>query len=243
MDDKASQYVVLPAYAQNITIRQLLHHTSGIKDYESLLSKKGLTNQEVMQWLFELKSLDFTPESRFQYSNSGYIILSQIIEKISGQLYSSFINENIITPLKMENTYVYEPPVVIENKALGYNKQKEPDDYSILTTGDGGIYSTPEDLFKFDQALRNFTLINKNNTALMYTPAKLSNGQLSNYGFAWFLENNGEEKSAMHTGGLNGFKALFWRDLQHNSCIIVLTNQGDAFPLGDFLTDIKKTIQ
>ncbi|RXM38275.1 hypothetical protein BOQ62_18210 [Chryseobacterium sp. CH21] len=202
-----------------------------------------MTNQEVINWLFQLKSLDFIPDSQFKYSNSGYIILSQIIEKVSGKSYSIFINDRIIIPLKMNNTYVYEPDTVIQNKAFGYNKQQKPDDYSILTTGDGGIYSNSEDLYKFDQALRNNTLINKENTTLMYTPSKLSGGQVSNYGFAWYLEENKNEKIAMHTGGLNGFKALFWRDLEHNSCIITLTNQGDTFPLDQFLHDIKKTIQ
>ncbi|MGI9579784.1 serine hydrolase domain-containing protein [Chryseobacterium sp. RRHN12] len=242
-DDKASRFIKLPEYAKNITIRQLLHHTSGIRDYENLFSKKGLTNQEVMNWLSDLKNLDFTPDSEFKYSNSGYIILSRIIEKVSGKSYSTYINEQIITPLKMSNTYVYEPGTVIQNKASGYNKQKQPDGYSILTTGDGGIYSTPEDLYKFDQALRNYSLINKENTNMMYSPFPLSNGKISDYGFAWFIENKNGGKSAMHTGGLNGFKALFWRDLKHNSCIIALTNQGDAFPLGNFLYDIKKTIR
>ncbi len=243
LDDKASLFVKLPEYAENVTVRQLLHHTSGIRDYENLFSKKGLTNQEVTDWLFKLKNLDFIPDSQFKYSNSGYIILVQVIEKVSGKSYAAFINEQIITPLKMNNTHVYEFNTAIQNRASGYNKQKKPDDYSILTTGDGGIYSTPEDLYKFDQALRNYTLINKENTIMMYSPFQLTSGQISNYGFAWFLENESGEKSVMHTGGLNGFKALFWRDLKDNSCIIALTNQGDAFPLGNFLHDIKKTIQ
>lgn len=243
LDDKASMFVNLPEYAENVTVRQLLHHTSGIRDYENLFSKKGLTNQDVINWLFNLKNLDFIPDSQFKYSNSGYIILAQIIEKVSGKSYPDFIREQIITPLKMNNTYVYESNTVIQNRASGYNKQKKPDDYSILTTGDGGIYSTPEDLYKFDQALRNYTLINTENTIMMYSPFQLTSGQTSNYGFAWFLENESGEKSVMHTGGLNGFKALFWRDLKNNSCIIALTNQGDAFPLGNFLHDIKKTIQ
>jgi CubicO group peptidase (beta-lactamase class C family) len=243
LDDKASQFIELPEYAKDITIRQLLHHTSGISDYESLFSKKGLTNTEVIAWLFSLKNLDFIPDSKFKYSNSGYITLSQIIEKFSGKSYGTLIHEQIITPLKMNNTYVYKSSTIIQNKASGYNQQKKPDDYSILTTGDGGIYSTPEDLYKFDQALRTYTLISKENTALMYTPAKLAGGQISNYGFAWFIEDEKGGKTAMHTGGLNGFKALFWRDLQHSSCIIALTNLGDAFPLGNFLHDIKKTIQ
>ncbi|AZA76853.1 class A beta-lactamase-related serine hydrolase [Chryseobacterium sp. G0186] len=243
LDDKASQYVKLPGYATNITIRQLLQHTSGIKDYESLFSKTGLTNLDVIHWLYAQKSLDFAPDSQFKYSNSGYIILSRIIENVSGKSYSTFMNQYIFGPLHMNNTYVYEPTTVIQNKALGYNQQQKSDDYSIFTTGDGGIYSTPEDLYQFDQALRNFTLINESNTASMYSPHKLSNGKLTNYGFAWFIDQKEGEKSVSHTGGLNGFRAVFWRDLQHNSCIIALTNQGDAFPLADFLNDTKKAIQ
>lgn len=243
-DDKASHYVELPEYAKDVSIRQLLNHTSGIKDYESLLSgKKALTNQDVIGWLKSLKKLEFASGSQFEYSNSGYIILSQIIQNISQKSYKEYITEHIIAPLQMNHTYVYDSSTVIENKALGYNQHKKPDDYSILTTGDGGIYSTPGDLYQYDQALRNFTLINKANTALMYTPAVLTNGETSNYGFGWYIENTGSGKVVSHTGGLNGFRALFWRDLQHNSCIIALTNQGDAFPLHDFLKDMKKAIQ
>lgn len=242
-DDQASKYVDLPEYAQNISIRQLLNHTSGIKDYESVLTKKGLTNLEVLNWLNKLDKLQFQPDSRFEYSNSGYIILSLIIEKISKQSYGTFLSENIFVPLKMKNTWVYDSSTAHKNKAAGYNKEKQLDDYSILTTGDGGIYSTPEDLYQFDQALRNFKLINKSNTSLMYTAPKLSNGKLSSYGFGWFIEENGAIKTASHTGGLNGFRAIFWRDLHHNNCIIALTNQGDAFPLADFLKDMKKTLQ
>ncbi|REC50146.1 serine hydrolase domain-containing protein [Chryseobacterium pennipullorum] len=242
-DDKASRYVELPDYAKNITIRQLLHHTSGIRDYEDLFEKKGLTNQDVIQWLFSLRNLEFPSDSQFKYSNSGYIILSQLIEKVSGVSYRTFIHREIIQPLKMGHTYVYEASTAIPNRALGYDRKKKPDDYSILTTGDGGIYSTPEDLYTFDQALRNFTLVNKDNTARMYAPSKLTNGSVSNYGFAWFVEDKHGKKTAVHTGGLSGFRALFWRDLQHNSCIIALTNQGDAFPHDHFLNDMKKTIQ
>jgi CubicO group peptidase (beta-lactamase class C family) len=189
-DDKASKYIDLPEYAKNVNIRQLLNHTSGIKDYESIISgKKGLTNQEVLNWLYGLSKLQFPSGSQFEYSNSGFIILSLIIEKVSKQPYGTFLGENIFNPLGMKNTWVYDSSTASKNKATGYNKEKQLDDYSILTTGDGGIYSTPEDLYRFDQALRNFKLLNKNNTNLMYTPSKLSDGKLSNYGFGWFIED------------------------------------------------------
>ncbi|SFM99811.1 CubicO group peptidase, beta-lactamase class C family [Chryseobacterium oleae] len=243
-DDKASKYIELPAYAQNISIRQLLNHTSGIKDYESIIfSKKGLTNQDVLSWLNGLNQLEFPSGSKFEYSNSGFIILSLIIEKVSKQSYGNFLNEYIFVPLGMKNTWVYDSSTSHKNRATGYNKDKHLDDYSILTTGDGGIYSTPEDLFRFDQALRSFKLINKSNTDLMYTPAKLSDGKLSNYGFGWFIEESDGGKTVSHTGGLSGFRAIFWRDLNNNSSIIALTNQGDVFPLADFLKDMKRTLQ
>ncbi|MDQ0064458.1 serine hydrolase domain-containing protein [Chryseobacterium lathyri] len=243
-EDKASKYIELPAYAQNVSIRQLLNHTSGIRDYESIIfSKKGLTNQDVLNWLNGLNKLQFPSGSRFEYSNSGFIILSLIIEKISGQSYGTFLREHIFAPLGMKNTWVYDSSTADKSRATGYNKEKQLNDYSILTTGDGGIYSTPADLYRFDQALRNFKLINKSNTDLMYTPATLSDGKISTYGFGWFIEEADSGKTVSHTGGLSGFRAIFWRDLNHNSCIIALTNQGDAFPLSDFLNDMKRTLQ
>lgn len=244
-DDKASKYFPeLPGYAKDVTIRNLLTHTSGILDYESILTgKKGLKNQDVLNWLQVQKGLQFESGSKFEYSNSGYIILSGIIEKISGQSYKKFLEENIFKPLKMDHTEVYDGSTpLIKDRALGYDEKKQPDDYSILTTGDGGIYSTAEDLYKFDQALRRFSLINKNNTDQMYTPFTLSDGKPSSYGFGWFIDQSEGRKTVSHTGGLDGFRALFWRDLQNNKTIIALTNQGDAFPLQNFLDDIKKSI-
>lgn len=243
-DDKASKYInELPVYAKDVTIKELLTHTSGIPDYEPVLSNtKGLTNPMVLEWLKQQKGLKFPSGRKFAYSNSGYIILSLVIEKISDQSYSSFLKEHIFIPTGMKNTQVYDQSMpTIKNRALGYTQKKQPDDYSLLTTGDGGIYSTTEDLYQFDQALRNFSLINKDNTLLMYTPFTLSNGTTSNYGFGWYIEESSTGKKVWHTGGLNGFRTLFWRDIQHNKTIIALTNQGDAFPIDHFLSDLKHT--
>ncbi|MCD0470513.1 serine hydrolase [Flavobacterium sp. JAS] len=240
-DDHASKYVTtLPKYAQSITLRELLNHTSGIKDYEEILSnKKGLTNQDVIKWLNEQTHLEFTPGSQFEYSNSGYIILSLVIESITKESYGNFLHENIFGPLKMQNTIVYDQSKPkIENKAIGFDQNKKLDDYSIQTTGDGGIYSTVEDLYKFDKALRNNSIINKANTNLMYIPGLTSEENQNQYGFGWFINTTDGQKIASHTGGLNGFRAVFWRDLKNNTVIIALTNQGDAFPVNDFLNDL-----
>lgn len=244
LNDHAAKFVNnLPAYAQNITIKQLLNHTSGIKDYENIITKKGLTNNDVIYWLHNQNRLDFEPGTKFQYSNSGYIILSLIIESVSKMTYSQFVKENIFGRVGMPHTEVYEPNTVIPNKAIGYNKNKEWDDYSILTTGDGGIYSTAEDLYKLDQALRTNQLLSEKSTEQLYQTPVLQDGTYSKYGLGWFIEKSDGLMIAQHTGGLAGFRSLFWRDLKNGSTIIALTNQGDAFPVFDFLNDVKKTLK
>lgn len=243
-DDVAVKFVDdLPAYAQHITIKQLLNHTSGIRDYENKLTQKGLTNSEVIHWLQSQSGLDFKSGTKFQYSNSGYIILSLIIEKISGMSYARFLKENIFNPLQMNHTTVYESNTVIPDKAIGYNKDKKVDDYSILTTGDGGIYATAEDLYKLDKALRTHQLLSEESTKLLYQTPILEDGTHSQYGSGWFIEKSAGTMIAQNTGGLAGFRSLFWRDLKNGNTIIALTNQGDAFPVFDFLNDIKKTLK
>jgi len=245
-DDLAATYVKeLPGYAGKITIRQLLTHTSGIRDYEGVLSnRERLTNQDIIKWLNEQGKLQFVPGSQYAYSNSGYIILSLVIESISGQSYSQFFQEHLFAPLGMRHTKVFdETKPSIESRAIGFNKQKALDDYSLLTTGDGGIYATVEDLYILDQALRHGSLLSEENTKLVYELPTLLSGKKSEYGFGWFIDRDNGSTIAQHTGGLNGFRALFWRDLDNDLTIIALTNQGDAFPLNDFCKDLVSSLR
>ncbi|MCH5690839.1 beta-lactamase family protein [Niabella sp. W65] len=117
----------------------------------------------------------------------------------------------------MNHTIVYESNTVLLNKAVGYNRHKEVDDYLIRTTGDGGIYSTPEDLYKLDRALRVNQLLSAKSTQLLYQTPVLQDGADSEYGAGWFIEKSDGMKIAQHTGGLAGFKSLFWRDLKITS--------------------------
>lgn len=244
LDDRAAKFVYnLPEYTHSVTIRQLLNHTSGIKDYENLLTKKGLNNNDVILWLHNQNGLAFQPGTKFQYSNSGYIILALIIESISKMSYAQFLKANIFDPLQMQHTVVYESNTSIPNKAIGYDRNKEVDDYSILTTGDGGIYATAGDLYKLDQALRTNQLLSEKSIQLLYQTPVLQDGSSSEYGSGWFVEKSDSGMIAWHTGGLAGFRSLFWRDLKNGNTIIALTNQGDAFPVIDFLNDLKKTLK
>ncbi len=243
-EDRVNRYINdLPDYLKEITIRQLLTHTSGVCDYENVLTEnKGLTNKDVMHWLQNQK-LQFVPGTKYQYSNTGYILLVLIIEKVSGTSVKQFLEEKIIHPLKMQHTVVYdETKPDIPAKAIGYNKDKEKDDYTQSTTGDGGIYATTGDLYKLDKALRTGLLLDKQNTEEMYRLPVFPDGKSGPYGLGWFVENKENGKIAMHTGGLAGFRSLFWRDLKNNTTIMVLTNQGDAFPVYNFLDEIKETL-
>lgn len=243
-DDYAAKFVDdLPAYAHHLTVKQLLNHTSGIKDYENILTKEKLTNKDVIHWLHRQDGLVFESGTKFQYSNSGYIILALIIEKVSKMSYAQFLKTTIFDPLQMRHTTVYEANTVISNKAIGYDQNKEMDDYSILTTGDGGIYSTAHDLYQLDKALSGNQLLSKKSTELLYQTPILKDGSPSKYGLGWFIEKSEGGIIAQHTGGLAGFRSLFWRDLKNGSTIIALTNQGDAFPVFDFLNDVKRTLR
>ncbi|SDI95303.1 serine hydrolase domain-containing protein [Chryseobacterium jejuense] len=242
-DDKASQYIKdLPGYAQNVSIRQLLNHTSGLADYENILrvDKDKIINQEVLDFLKKQPGLRFPSGSQFEYSNSGYIVLGEIIAAISGQSYGKFIQGKILNPLKMNHSFIYDAETIPNTEiAKAYDMNKKPDDYSLLTTGDGSLYSTPWDLYKFDTALRKHQLLNHENSKLMYELPILKDGKPSEYGFGWFVSGH----HTMHTGGVNGFRGVIWRDLNSNTCIIALTNQGDAFPVYKFLDAEKKALQ
>lgn len=241
-DDKASRYIPdLPVYAQNVTIRQLLTHTSGLADYENVLvsDHDKITNMDVMNFLKKQSGLRFPSGNRFEYSNSGYIVLGQIIEALSGQTYREFMNSRVFAPLKMNHSFVYDAETIPTSDMIkAYDINKKPDNYSLLTTGDGSIYSTARDLYKFDQALRKHQLLNNENSKLMYELPILKDGKASGYGFGWFVSDH----AAMHTGGVDGFRSIIWRDLGSNTCIIALTNQGDAFPVYEFLDAEKKAL-
>ncbi|WP_160169497.1 serine hydrolase domain-containing protein [Sphingobacterium thalpophilum] len=243
-DDHASAYIKeLPKYAADVTIRQLLNHTSGIKDYEAptQTSINALKNADVLAWLSRAAALDFPPGTKFKYSSSGYILLSIIIERITKKTFAEFLRTTVLAPLDMKHTFVFDNMAhPIPGKVTGFDKKNQILDYRQLTTGDGGIYSTTGDLLKFDKALREGTLLNKENTETMYSIPTIDKGNTRGYGFGWYVDRSTME--VFHTGGLDGFRCLFWRDLKNKLTLIVLTNKGDAFDPGEYLHAMRKTM-
>ncbi|WP_306353031.1 serine hydrolase domain-containing protein [Flavobacterium sp. '19STA2R22 D10 B1'] len=246
-DDAIVKYFPqLPSYAKRITIRNLLNHTSGLKDYleDEVQIIHGFSNTEVLNWLMNQKKLDFNPGEKYEYSNTGYVLLSLIIEKVSEKPFAVFMDQTIFKPLQMTHTKVIDTPTLDnDNRAIGFTKKGELDDYAIRTTGDGGIFSTAEDMFLWDQALYENKLIEEKRLQEAFTKPKLNNGKLSEYGFGWLIVDDNENKVVFHTGELNGYQTVIWRDLKREITIIMLTNMGTSFEMWPATNSILKILK
>ncbi|MFT4662752.1 MAG: CubicO group peptidase (beta-lactamase class C family) [Ulvibacter sp.] len=240
-NDKISKFFPnLPDFANDITIKHLLTHTSGIPDYFNSIYKPGLTNQNVFEFIMNLDSLNFTPEDKFSYSNSGYVLLSLIIEEVSKMTYAEFLDENIFSPLAMTSTLAYEVSTPkIENRAIGYTPSGDLSDYDILTTGDGGLFSTVEDLYKWDRALYTEKLVAQEMIEEAFSAIKLSNGSVSNYGYGWGVQRDSTTNRVEHSGSLAGFRTIISRDLDSKFVCILLTNHGNQLDLFQTVEDLR----
>ena len=221
-----------PSYAKDITIKQLLTHTSGIKDYENELHLRSenpiLTTKIVYDSLIHQQNLNFNPGEKYSYSNSGYILLALIIEKISGVSYKEFIEKNVFHPIGMSHSYVLEETTkAIPNRVNAFTDywQQNEDDLNTKVPGDGNIYTTAMDLFRFEQSLYSNALIHQKSLKAAYdTSALKPAGKHVKYGFGWMIESDNSGAIVYHPGGLGGFRCFLWRNLDTKSTLIVLSN-------------------
>lgn len=258
LDDKVQLYLPQFPY-EEITIENLLTHTSGLPEYFQLLNKhwdktRFATNADVISLLKKHKPvLMFEPNEHFRYSNTGYVILSLLIEKISGQSYAEYLKQNIFDPLMMQNTYVYHRRAqgdTLQNYAKGYLYSKEHHKYmlpdSIKTyeyttymdkiTGDDGVSSSIHDIKIWNEALYKHLLINEESTDLAYTNHKLNNGSETNYGYGFMLrKGDGIEDVIYHTGGWPGYSTMILKFADRDETIVVLSN--NDYKYFDFLVD------
>lgn len=233
-DDRIGKY--LPGLMEAIgtlTIRQLLTHTSGLPDYPTLnIEHPGLTNAEVLTALQKVATPLFPPGEKYQYSNSGYVLLGLIVEQTSGQSLSRFLQDRVFTPLAMNDSFVLTRA---EQKtaavARGYDALGHADDYADYVTGAGGVYSTVNDLFRFDQALYTDTLVNQKTLADAFTPGHVRQGQTT-YGLGWNAASDKTGRRVWHTGNTAGFRAFIERRLDERGTVIMLTNGGDTNRIG-----------
>jgi CubicO group peptidase (beta-lactamase class C family) len=246
----------LPDYPKKngdvITIHHLLTHSSGIPNMTSYprFVKDIMRNSYSPAQLVNMSAdstLEFKPGERFAYSNSGYLLLGYIIEKVTGKSYEQVLQENIFTPLRMNNTGYDHNRLLLKNRASGYEKNgrhyvnADFIDMSVPYAA-GSLYSTVEDLFLWDQALYGNQLLRKENMELLFTKHIPSGGSYY-YGYGWGigeipLGNTAERKETIgHGGGINGFNTQITRITSDKSFIVLLNNTGGA-PLGEMVNAI-----
>ncbi|MEM6804373.1 MAG: serine hydrolase domain-containing protein [Bacteroidota bacterium] len=238
LENKLSAYFPELSYADKVSIRQMLNHSSGIPDYYGLgVYKAGMKNINVVNALLDDTELEFEPDSKFAYSNSAYVLLAMVVEKVSGKSFATFVKEEIFTPLEMESSVVFDEhasPIPI--RAIGHSKQGEKKDYAAFTTGGGGIFSQATDLCRWERALYTEKLIPQGLLAEAYAPLQLKDGTTSYYGMGWFVEEN-DPQIVWHTGSLEGFRNLMYRNTKDQSLYLFLTN--NSF---ENLPDLQKEI-
>jgi CubicO group peptidase (beta-lactamase class C family) len=212
-----------------VTIRHLLTHTSGVPDYPSLnIDHPGMTNAEVLSGLRSVSGPRFRPGQKYDYSNSGYVLLGQIVERVTGQPLSRVLQERVFTPLGMNDTFVMtRADQKTERVARGYDALGRADDYADFVTGSTGVYSTVNDLLKFDQALYTDALVTQKALAEVFTPASVREGRTS-YGLGWNVVSDAGGKFVWHQGNTAGFRAFIERRLHDRITVIMLTNGGDT---------------
>ena len=235
LDDRISKYLPpIPQAWNEITVRQLLTHTSGIRNYTGLSGfelSKHLKKEEFIKTIAEYP-LDFPPGERWSYSNTGYSLLGMIIEKASGQSYWDFMRARIFRPLGMNSTTDRNPKAIIRNRASGYEwvggaLEHRDTDFTDLTSA-GAIVSTVLDLAKWDAALNSGTLLRRISQDEMWTPVRLNKGDTYPYGLGWNIESLLGHRVIRHGGLTAGFSATFTRYVDDHLTIIILCNLGDA---------------
>lgn len=235
LEDPVTKYLKNFPY-QGVTIKMLLDHRSGLPDYLKFVSKykkdtrTPMSNDEVINMMVRYRpAAESRPNTRFKYCNTNYVVLARIIEEISEMSYPNFMQTYFFEPLGMHNTFVYDPKEGLPASAAisyKYNWVREPDMYADGVTGDKGIYSTPRDMFRWDQSFYKESILSNETMELAYGPCSFEKPGIKNYGLGWRMlcYPNGN-KVIYHNGWWHGNNTVFYRFIQDNMTIIILGNK------------------
>jgi N-acyl-D-amino-acid deacylase len=226
-----------PSAWRDITVRHLLTHTSGIADtYTGDFDfRKDYTEDQLAQMAYGQK-LEFPPGSRWNYSNTGYVLLGIIIHKVSGQFYGDVLAERVFKPLGMTTTRIINEADIIPNRAAGYQivaGQIKNQDWvapKLNTTADGSLYFSIRDLLAWQAAVKRRAILKPESWDLILTPVRLNSGKTYPYGFGWSLDERGGKPLQQHGGSWQGFKTQLSRFVGDDLTIIVLANLAQADP-------------
>lgn len=235
LDDNISKYVPeMPDYGDSITVRHLIHHTSGLRDYLTLLNIAGIDfgtyhMDDVLELISRQKELNFEPGEEFLYSNSGYFLLAVIVERISGLSLREYAQRNIFKELGMKNSHFHDDyTMIIKNRASGYFPGDKGEFRNFISTfdcvGSGGLFTSVEDLILWDQNFYHYKVGGKDTIDFMHVKGKLNNGKELDYAFGL---NRGQYKgleTVSHGGALGGYRSFLLRFPRQEFSVIILSN-------------------
>lgn len=236
LDDRIRKWLPsLPKAAERVTIRHLLTHTSGLIDYEDVIPKTfkpQLHDADVVRLLESQDRTYFAPGSDYRYSNSGYALLAVIVERVSGKTFATFLRERIFQPLGMSNTVAFEEGIsTVSNRAFGYSEEqgrwgRTDQSQTSAVLGDGGIYSSIDDLAKWDAALYDGRLLRPTSLQAAFKPATRTDEPDVEYGFGWRITG----ETLWHSGETMGFRNVIVRYPKRKLTVVVLTNRNEPEP-------------
>ena len=242
-DPIASLLPGLPAYVRGVTVRHLLDHTSGLPDYERFVpdtQTRQVHDAEIPALLARDSALAFAPGTRYAYSNSGYVLLALLVERLGGRPFPDFLRARVFAPLGMAHTVAHvEGRDVVPERAYGYSVRggvrRTDQSNTSATLGDGGIYASAADLARWDAALERHALVSAEAQRLAWTPPAIAGGPDgpfagAGYGFGWFVDTDRGTTRLRHHGESRGFTNAVVRYPERRLAVWVLTNRSGGAP-------------
>jgi CubicO group peptidase (beta-lactamase class C family) len=236
LDDPIKRWLPsLPEAADAVTVRHLLTHTSGLIDYEDVIPASltaQLHDNHVLTLLESQNTTYFSPGAGYRYSNSGYALLALIVEKVSNRSFSQFLSERIFQVLGMSNTVAHEEGIsTVPHRAFGYSEvagkwQRTDQSQTTAVLGDGGVYSSLDDLARWDAALYDERLLKASSLQQAFAPATRTDDPTVEYGFGWRITG----ESLWHSGETIGFRNVIVRYPKRRLTVIMLTNRNEPEP-------------
>jgi len=239
-DDIRKYFPEMPKYEKPITINHLIHHTSGLRDYNALLELAGFRMEsdcpnvdEALEVICKQKRLNYLPGEEYSYTNTGYFLMGQIVERVSGKSLNEFAQEHIFKPLGMTHTiYQDDHTQIIKDRATGYDKTEKGYRIDLSNwdeTGDGNVYTSVEDLYLWDQAFYNYRL-GQDLMDMLHTVSVLNNGKKIDYAFGLVVTEYKGLKVVEHGGAWAGFRAGLVRFPEQKFSVICLANLSNMNP-------------
>lgn len=243
LDDEIQKYIPeLPDFGEKITIRHLVHHTSGLRDQWNLLAMAGwrlddvITRDQILQLFTKQKELNTTPGAEYNYCNTGYTLQGEIVARVTGMPFSAWMKENVFDPLGMENTIFYDDHErIVPNRAYSYQKTDKGYKKSVLSYANAGatsLFTTVEDMAKWNNNFYEPQVGKRETIALTHERGILNSGDTIPYAFGQVIDTYKGMNRIAHGGADAGYRTYFVRFPEHQGAVIVLSNMANANPTG-----------